>query len=195
MSTAGTSRTLLARIRANDAEAWDRLVTLYAAFVFQTCRRSRLAPEDAADVAQEVFQAAFTRIATFEKQKPGDTFRGWLRTITRNKVNDHFRALQREPRAAGGTEIQVKLSQVPAPEPAEPPAAPRTETPEERLFHAALENIRRHFHENTWRAFHATVVDGRSPTDVGEDLGMTAGAVRVAKSRVLQRLRAELGDR
>ena len=31
-----TSRSLLARVRSNDADAWDRLVTLYAPFVFQT---------------------------------------------------------------------------------------------------------------------------------------------------------------
>jgi RNA polymerase sigma-70 factor (ECF subfamily) len=37
-------------------------------------------------------------------------------------------------------------------------------------------------------------VEGKSPKDVGAELGMSPGAVRVAKSRVLHRLREELGD-
>ena len=38
------------------------------------------------------------------------------------------------------------------------------------------------------------VVDGRETVDVAKDLGMLPGTVRVAKSRVLKRLRLELGD-
>ena len=37
-------------------------------------------------------------------------------------------------------------------------------------------------------------VEGQVAKDVAADLGMTPGAVRVAKCRVLQRLREELGD-
>ena len=54
-SAAATSRSLLAQVRANDSDAWDRLVGLYAPFVFQYCRQARLPAEDAADVFQEVF--------------------------------------------------------------------------------------------------------------------------------------------
>ena len=66
---------------------------------------------------QEVFQAVATHIASFRKERSGDTFRGWLRTITRNKVLDHFRRLGREPGAVGGTDAQMRLSQIPAPQP------------------------------------------------------------------------------
>ena len=38
------------------------------------------------------------------------------------------------------------------------------------------------------------VVDGRETNDVAADLGMRPGTVRVAKSRVLKRLRLEVGD-
>ena len=66
-----TSRSLIARVRARDAEAWERLVALYAPYVLDECRRARLGPADLADVFQEVFQAAFTRIATFEQRESG----------------------------------------------------------------------------------------------------------------------------
>lgn len=200
-TAAATSLSLLARVRANDAEAWDRLIALYAPFVHRTCRQARLGSEDAADVFQEVFQAAFSRIESFEKHAAGGTFRGWLRAITRNKVHDHFRRQEREPRAAGGTEIQIRMAQVRAPEPSASSNDATHDGPdvvdilaELHLFHDALQGIRDRFHERTWKAFLGTVVDGRTPADVGEDLAMSPGAVRVAKSRVLSCLRTELGD-
>jgi RNA polymerase sigma-70 factor (ECF subfamily) len=60
------------------------------------------------------------------------------------------------------------------------------------LYQRALNLLRTDFAESTWQAFLATAVDGRSAADVAEDLGMTVGAVYVAKSRVLARLREEL---
>ena len=54
--------------------------------------------------------------------------------------------------------------------------------------------IRGEFHPHTWQAFWATAVEGRSAPDVAAELGMSPVGVRVAKSRVLQRLREALGD-
>ena len=44
----------------------------------------------------------------------------------------------------------------------------------------------------TWQAFWHTAVDGLMASEVGQRLGMTPGAVYVAKSRVLSRLREEI---
>lgn len=46
--------------------------------------------------------------------------------------------------------------------------------------------------ERTWTVFWRVVVDGQDVARVAEEMGMTAGAVRVAKCRVLQRLRDEM---
>jgi RNA polymerase sigma-70 factor (ECF subfamily) len=188
-----SSLSLLARVKANDAAAWDRLVGLYAPLVLAWCRRWDLQEQDAADVFQEVFRAVATHISQFHRDKPGDTFRGWLRTITSNKVRDHFRRLGREPQGAGGTDALSRLAQLPAPARTED-GAPDEAQADSGLFRRALELIRDQFEERTWQAFWRTAVDGRAPRDVAAELGMTAGAVRVAKSRVLQRLREELGD-
>jgi len=192
-----TSRTLLGRVRARDAAAWDRLVELYAPLVMHWLARTGLDEEERRDVFQEVFQAAARHIDAFRKEKPTDTFRGWLRTITRNKVNDWFRRQAREPRGVGGSEIRQRIEAVSAPD---APETPEPEKPEEsddgeaHLVRAALERLRGEFRPKTWRVFERCVLDGSRPVDVAEELEMTPGAVRVAKSRVLQRLRAELGD-
>jgi RNA polymerase sigma-70 factor (ECF subfamily) len=191
-SSTSTSRSLLARAHANDPEAWDRLVTLYAPLVWHWCRRMNLPAQDTADIFQDVFQSVATHMDRFHKDRKGDTFRGWLRTITKNKILDHFRQRQHEPAAFGGTEARAWWLRVPD----FSAVAEDAEGSEQfhGLFRRALTLIQSEFEEKTWRAFWRIVVDGKSPQDAAEELGMTAGAVRVAKCRVLHRLRQELGE-
>jgi RNA polymerase sigma-70 factor (ECF subfamily) len=191
-SGTSTSRSLLARLHANDPAAWERLLALYAPLVWHWCRQMHLPHQEVADVFQEVFQAVAAHIRKFHRDQPGDTFRGWLRTITRNKVQDHFRRRQREPQAAGGTEAKAWWSQVPEAAWDEEGSTDHESYPE--LFHRALHLIQGDFEERTWRAFWRVVVDGQTPHDVATELAMSPGAVRVAKCRVLHRLRQELGD-
>ncbi len=188
-----TSRSLLERVKADDAAAWERLVTLYGPLVFHWCRRWDLQEEDIADIFQEVFQVLATHIGDFRKEKKGDTFRGWVRILTRNKVMDHFRRQRREPGGVGGTDAQIRLSQLPAPAVDEEDTLADKKA-EQSLFYRALDLIRNEFEEPTWKAFWRTAVDGQQATDVAVELFMSPGAVRVAKSRVLHRLREELGD-
>src|SRR3954447_559529 len=86
MSPPSTSKSLLGRARDGDAMAWDRLSVLYAPLVFHWCRRRGLREADSADIVQDVFQAVATHLGAFRKQGGADTFRGWLRTITENKI-------------------------------------------------------------------------------------------------------------
>jgi RNA polymerase sigma-70 factor, ECF subfamily len=191
--SSATSRSLLARVQADEPQAWERLVTLYAPLVLHWCRRRGLQDQDVADVFQEVFQAVVSHVAGFRRDRPGDTFRGWLRTITQNKLRDHFRKRGGEAQGVGGSSAREHLAQLPGPQPAED--EPALDVAVERaLFARALELIRAEFEERTWAAFWGTAVEGRATKDVAADLAMSPGAVRVAKSRVLHRLRAELGD-
>lgn len=203
MSGLETSRTLLERARARDPRAWDRLVELYAPLVLHWLRGAGLDDEEAKDVFQEVFQATARHLQGFRKERPADTFRGWLRTITRNKANDHFRRRDREPRGVGGTELRVRLEAVPAPALAADDdgdeedgsrAGGDADEGEVFLVRRAMEGVKKEFRPRTWRVFERCVLDGQSPRDVAVELSMSAGAVRVAKSRVLRRLRDELGD-
>src|SRR5262245_44720895 len=104
--SSATPRSLLDQARADDPSAWERLVHLYAPLVLHWCRGGHLQEQDIADVFQEVFQAVAAHLTTFRKERAGDTFRGWLRTITRNKLRDHFRRRGREPEGVGGTDAQ-----------------------------------------------------------------------------------------
>jgi RNA polymerase sigma-70 factor, ECF subfamily len=190
-SSTRTSPSLIDRARANDPAAWVDLVDLYAPLVQHWCRRSDLREADAADILQDVFLAVAANLGAFRRERPGDTFRGWLRVILRNKVNDHFRRLGHEPAGEGGTEAHQRFARLTSPEPAD---EVRADHAEQLLFRRACDLIRAEFHDHTWQAFWATAVEGRAAADVAADLGMSPVGVRVAKSRVLQRLREVLGD-
>ena len=62
------------------------------------------------------------------------------------------------------------------------------------LYHRGLELIRDQFAERTWGAFWRVVVDGRAAADVADEMGLSVNSVYLAKSRVLRRLREELGE-
>jgi RNA polymerase sigma-70 factor (ECF subfamily) len=55
-----------------------------------------------------------------------------------------------------------------------------------------MERVRDEFQPATWDAFWQTAVEGVAAADVGAGLKMSPGAVYVAKSRVLARLRDEV---
>src|SRR5581483_999286 len=160
---------LLERVQADDAAAWDRLVSLYAPLVFQWCRRWDLQEQDVSDILQEVFGTVVKSIGSFRKEKEADTFRGWLRTITQTKVADHFRRLGREPAGIGGTDAQARLAQFPVPMVPDPGSS-AGESPEQVLFFRALELIRAEFEERTWQAFWRTAIEDQSPKEVAAEL-------------------------
>ena len=185
-----TPRSLLVRLRENEAEAWDRLVTLYTPLVYFWCRKLGVSEQDTPDIVQEVFKSVAARIERFRKEKPQDTFRGWLRVITRSRAVDHYRRQSNQPAAVGGSVALQKMAEFPESCDDEPEDEPIYHG----LFLRACDLIRTDFKESTWKAFWRVVVDGETPKDVAEELSMQPGAVRVAKSRVLQRLRQELGE-
>jgi RNA polymerase sigma-70 factor (ECF subfamily) len=183
---------LLERLRARQPGAWERLVRLYGETVYGWCRRAGVPEADAADVSQDVFASVARHIADFRRERPGDSFRGWLWTITRNKVRDHWRRRADQVSAAGGTTAQQVMQQVP--EDAPPDAEAEAEAEPGGLYRRALELIQAEFEERTWRAFLMVTLEGRLPADVAIDLGTTPGAVYIARSRVLKRLREEFAD-
>ena len=60
------------------------------------------------------------------------------------------------------------------------------------LFQRAAEQVRGEVQKKTWQAFWETSIVGTSATDAAKKLGMAVGAVRVAKCRVLARLKATI---
>jgi RNA polymerase sigma-70 factor (ECF subfamily) len=169
-------------------------VHLYSPLVYHWCGRTEVRGADADDVSQEVFRAVAGGLANFRRDREGDTFRGWLRVITKNMILLHFRRSGRQPQGSGGTDALVKLQEV---------ADSTVDLPDDvdaeielmhGVRHRALELVRGQFEERTWQMFWLTFVEERSPVDIAADLGVTPAAVRKAKSRVLHRLKQEFAE-
>ena len=188
-----TSTSLLQRVKAREPEAWQRLVDLYAPLVYDWCRQSGLQAEDTADVGQEVFGAVAAKVGEFHHDRPGDSFRGWLWTITKNKIRDHFRHRRGQAQARGGTTLQQLLAQIPEEAPGSSHEASSVEG-QSRPELRALELVRAEFEDQTWRVFWRTTVDRQPAAEVAEEFGMSVQAVYKAKSRVMQRIRRDLGE-
>src|SRR5262245_30421016 len=190
-----TSLTLLELLRKNDAEAWRKTVHLYTPLVRHWLNRSGIRGADMDDLVQEVFRVASSSLPNFRRDRPGDTFRGWLRGIARNIVLKHFHKRGRQPQASGGTDAFVRLQDVADTTP--PSEEEDTEAEQSELgnlYHRALELVRGEFEARTWQAFWLTAVENQTPRDISPKLGMTPVAIRKAKSRVLHRLREQVGD-
>lgn len=191
--TGSISTSLLNALRARDPQAWRRMVGIFGPAVYHWLRKSGLQPEDAEDVAQEVFVAVSCHLAQFRRERPDDTFRGWLFRIARNHLLTHFRRSRRYAEARGGTTWEQMLRGVP--EPAEPSSVLNSEPSAHAVaVRRALDAIRGDFQPRSWQAFMLSAVEGKPASEIAAQLGITFAAVHQARYRVAQRLREELGD-
>lgn len=200
-----TSISLLAGVQARDVDSWRRLVDLYSPLVYFWVSKWGVPKQDIKDVFQDVFFSVARSVDQFQMRKDG-SFRGWLRTVTHNKVNDYFRGQNRRPTPLGGTEAKHLFEQIPGVEESStnlgqvPIEAAKEDGIDEmeqvihhQLLRKALSGIRDSIQEQTWLAFWMVAVEGQATADVAAKLSMQPGGVRVAKSRVLKRLRDYLG--
>jgi RNA polymerase sigma-70 factor (ECF subfamily) len=185
-----TRLSLLVRIRdRQDAQAWNELVEIYAPLVYRLARSHGVQDADAADLTQEVLLTVVRTADRFHYDPARGTFRGWLFTVARNHLK-HWAAVQkREMPGSGGDREQRALEEQPAP-------AEEIDRWDhdyrQRLFEWAAEKVRGEFRPFTWQAFWQTAVDHREVAAVAAELGLSVGAVYIARSRVVARIKEQL---
>jgi RNA polymerase sigma-70 factor (ECF subfamily) len=184
-----TRPSLLVRIGdTGDDQAWAQFVEIYAPLVYGFGRKHGLQDADAADLTQDVLRAVSGAVGRLAYDPRRGSFRGWLFTVVRNKLRTFLNRRARHPQGTGDSAAQDLLEAQPAPT----DAALWEQEYEQRLFAWAAEQVRGGFQDSTWQAFWQTAVEGRSPRAVAQALGMSVGAVYIAKSRVLARLREQI---
>lgn len=186
-----TSATFIARVKRQEPDAWRKLADLYTPLVYGWARRSGLGDADAADVVQDVFRSVYTHAAKFDGDEQA-SFRAWLWTITRNQVRLFYRIRRDAPQPQGGTDGVRQLSEYP--DWIDDEEGPLTTGDRRSLLQRTLAAIRGDFDEATWQAFWRLAVENHTTAEISADLGLSQGAVRQAKYRVLCRLREEMGN-
>jgi DNA-directed RNA polymerase specialized sigma24 family protein len=96
-------------------------------------------------------------------------------------------------RGSGATSILDLLEAQPAPDPAA--TAIFEAEYRKRLFHWAANEVMREFTPTSWAAFCRSAIDGSPPKEVATELQLSVGAVYIARSRVLARLKQIINER
>jgi RNA polymerase sigma-70 factor (ECF subfamily) len=186
-----TSDSLLERLRTNpDAGSWKRLVDLYTPLIEGWSRRQGVARDDVGDLVQDVMQTLVREMPGFHYDRQRGSFRGWLRAITANRLRMYWRSRRTTPRATGDSHFAEALDEL-----EDPHSALSRQWDQEHDQHVVkrlLEMIEPEFEALTWRAFRRVALEGKKPSLVASELGVSLNAVYLAKYRVLHRLREEM---
>jgi RNA polymerase sigma-70 factor, ECF subfamily len=179
----GSEHELIASARAGEQDAFAELVVLHADRVYGALRRFGLDPDEADEVAQEVFVRAWRGLARFEERSQFST---WLYRIAFNEAQ---RRLSRRSPARAQPEPDHEDPIVSLQE--SPELGPEAQTLDrefERTLERALDEL-----PADWRA--AVVlrdVEGLSTHDAAEVAGVGEGAFKSRLHRGRMQLRALL---
>ncbi len=185
-----TRASLLVQLRSSSNQAaWQEFAAMYGPIVYGFARKRGLQDADAADLMQDVLRSVSTAIGRLDYDRSQGSFRGWLFTITRNKIFNFFSARRIRPQGSGNTTTNLLLDNQPA---ANDEQNEWEFEYQRRLAAVALERIKDEFQETTWRAFWLTAVEGIVAGEAAKQVGLSVGATYVAKSRVLARLKEEV---
>jgi RNA polymerase sigma factor (sigma-70 family) len=190
VSESQTGSTLLTLLRnPSDPEAWYVFVGRYGPKIEEWCRRRGLQDADAKDVVSDVLLKLARTMRTFVYDPAKGSFRSWLRTVTANALADFVAARERVGVGSGTDAVSALLRNVEAREDFERNL--QTEYDLE-LLDQAKKLVQLRVTRAAWQAFLLHAVEGRTAAAVAKELGMTAAAVYMAKSRVQRKLKKEI---
>lgn len=177
---------------ASDAAAWQEFVAIYEPLIYRFAVSQGLQDADARELIQSVLLAVAGSVARWEPDPQRGSFRAWLFRIARNQLVSLLRK-RRPDRGSGRTSQLMRLQQVAECDSlgGKPDQADgQMEIDYQRaLLVSAAQFLKDTMHERTWQAFWMTCVEGRPIEAAVSELQMTRGAVYIARSRVLLRLR------
>lgn len=172
--------------RSSDSEAWRQFVELYEPLMLRFARKRGLQESDARDLVQRVFISVAGAAHRWQPDAQRGKFRAWLFRIARNQLINQVMARKLE-RPTGGTSHLLKLSEQ---------LDRSSDSPDEleqeyrrAVFDLAAERVKRAVTPTTWQAFWLTMIEQQPCEAVAGQLGISVGAVYIARSRVIARMR------
>ncbi len=183
-----TRYSLIARLAdMDDQEAWREFADIYDPFIYRQGRRFGLQHSDARELVQEVLISVTKAIRRFEVDSTRGRFRTWLYAVGRNVSLQYLAKLKANVRASGNSEVMSALASIPASEPHDSDEIRRELC--RHVFLWVAQRVRKEFHATSWKAFWQTAVENHAAQTVAKNLGLSLGAVYIARSRIMARLR------
>lgn len=187
-----TNESLILRVKDSaDTAAWDVFLAIYRPVVFRLACSRGLQHADADDLAQQVFVSLARAVERWESADDGPPFRAWLYRIAHNEI---VKAItRRKPDAAiGSSTVAEALQAIPQPDGTATDELIRESRQE--TFRWAAGEIQNEFSPTTWAIFWQSTVEDIAVADVAETHGRSAGAVYLARYRVMKRLKEKLDE-
>ena len=184
-----THPSLIVRLKGERNElAWTEFVSAYEPFLRRLIRRQGVPERDIPDVTQQLLVAISRSVVGWQDDGKPASFRRWLNRVSRNVVLKFMSNERRQVGGQGGTDIQELLHRVPDVRDEQARAY------EYELVVWAAKQVRSGFRDTSWKAFWATLVDGRPVADVAVELGVTPGSIYMSRSRIMARIRAQVRE-
>lgn len=182
-----TRPSLLVKLRdPRDHEAWLEFASVYEPVIYRLLRRNGLNDSDAHDVLQDLLLTISRNIERWESRNDRGSFRGWLRRVSRNLVVSWIRRKSRHVKTLSlslDDLLEIQLAD-------DCPATIEFDRELQRSrFRKASLRVQSEVSPSTWMAFYEVSILGKSILATSMKLGVSAGAIRVAKCRVIARLR------
>lgn len=188
-----TRQSLLVRIRdRDDARAWEEFVAIYEPLLYRLVRLRGLQHADAQELTQDALIAVASAIERWDADPKLGSFRGWLFRIARNMTINFLTRRRPDQQGAGGTDFRLLLER--HADPASEETSRFEQEYQREVFDWAVRQVRGEFRESTWQCFWKTAVEGEPVPETGSALGLSVGAVYMARSRVMARIRARVRE-
>lgn len=183
-----TRQSLILRLPdPRDLEAWDQFVAIYQPLVYRLARSRGFQDADACEIVQEVLLAVSKAVERWDPDTERGRFRDWLFCIARNLMINFLTRRNHRPVGTGDTRVAEMLNQ--KPDPHSHSTRDFDDQYRREVFRWASSQVQRKVSKRTWQAFYRTSVEGHDMSVVATEFGMSVGAVHIARSRVLGRLR------
>ncbi|HUU83917.1 MAG TPA: sigma-70 family RNA polymerase sigma factor [Phycisphaerae bacterium] len=180
-----TRSSLLSRIKdLGDGTSWEEFDQVYRPLLVRYALSRRLSREESEEIAQQCMATIAEGIQQFQRRV---SFRGWLRRMVDNKVNDQLRRRRREHSAKTRDFDREQTTE------ANPALLWERQWNRTHLLYC-LNHIRNEVSPLTYQAFDLYVIRELPVVQIAERLGMSPNQIYVAKHRVLTRIKKRWGD-
>jgi len=183
-----TRHSLLSRLKlGGDQREWREFFDRYWKLIYGFARKSGMNDADAQDIVQEVMLSVTKSLPDYRRQQ-GGSFKGWLLTIVRRRMADHWRScLPKDQRTVSLPEQASALGEDEA-------ALERIwqEEWEGRLFETAAQRVQQRVGARNYLIFDMLVRQQTPLRDVCRSLGVNAAQVYLAKHRVGKLMKQEV---
>ena len=180
-----TRSSLIQRLKATiNGESWEEFFHTYWELIYNVARRAGLSEADAQDIVQETILKIHKSLDRFEYNRKRGTFKGWLRTVTRSRLNDFFKKQQRRP--ALNHPLEEAAGELQNLEDPEGPEIEKIWDEEwnRNLIQAALSRTKKLSSPKQFQIFKCHYIDEWTVRETCRTLGVNPAQVYMAKQRV-----------